>query len=150
MRFVLASGNRHKLGEFAAILAPHEVVAMPAGIELPPEGTESFVANARVKALALRARPCSPTQRWRRAARAERLDDVLFFADDSGLEVEALGWAPGVTSARYAGVDGPGADRANSRASWASSPALGAGPSPAGRASSARLSRSRRGWKNTR
>ena len=128
MRFVLASGNRHKLGEFAAILAPHEVVAMPAGVELPPEGTESFAANARVKAAALaeavmgdpeltgavvagRAGADAACADSRRPSAP--LDELLFFADDSGLEVEALGWAPGVTSARYAGVDGPGADRAN-------------------------------------
>jgi XTP/dITP diphosphohydrolase len=109
VRFVLASGNRHKLGEFAAILAPHEVVAMPAGVELPPEGTESFAANARVKAVALAEAVLADAA----LAAAAGADDVLFFADDSGLEVEALGWAPGVTSARYAGVDGPGADRAN-------------------------------------
>jgi XTP/dITP diphosphohydrolase len=105
VRFVLASGNRHKLEEFRAILDPHEVVAMPEGIELPPEGTESFAANARVKALAL--------AEVMTGAPAAPADDLLFFADDSGLEVEALAWAPGVTSARYAGVDGPGADRAN-------------------------------------
>ena len=50
MRFMLATGNRHKLGEFRAILAPHEVLPMPAGVELPPEGVESFAANARGKA----------------------------------------------------------------------------------------------------
>ena len=150
MRFVLASGNRHKLGEFAAILAPHEVVAMPAGIELPPEGTESFVANARVKAVALAEAVLADAALA--AAATAGSDDVLFFADDSGLEVEALGWAPGVTSARYAGVDGPGADRANvARLLGELAGASGAGrASPAGRASSARLSRSRRGWKNTR
>jgi XTP/dITP diphosphohydrolase len=113
VRFVLASGNRHKLGEFRAILAPHAVIAMPSGVELPPEGTESFAANARLKAVALAeavlADPALVT-----AIGGGTLDDVLFFADDSGLEVEALGWAPGVTSARYAGVDGPGADTANS------------------------------------
>jgi XTP/dITP diphosphohydrolase len=128
VRFVLASGNRHKLGEFAAILAPHEVVAMPAGVDLPPEGTESFAANARVKARSLAAAVLSDPALAAAATGDAALaacarpgprhaaalpDDVLFFADDSGLEVETLGWAPGVTSARYAGVDGPGADRAN-------------------------------------
>jgi XTP/dITP diphosphohydrolase len=72
---------------------------------------ESFAANARGKALGLAAavRAMGPA-----AAEAAGADDgLLFLADDSGLEVEALGWAPGVTSARYAGVDGPGADAAN-------------------------------------
>ncbi len=53
MRFVLATRNRHKLDEYRAILAPHEVEAMPAGIELPPEGVTSFEDNARAKAEAL-------------------------------------------------------------------------------------------------
>jgi XTP/dITP diphosphohydrolase len=102
---MLATGNRHKLGEFRGILAPFDVLPMPDGVELPPEGTESFAANARGKALGLAEAL---------AARGEVVpDDLFFLADDSGLEVEALGWAPGVTSARYAGVDGPGADRAN-------------------------------------
>ncbi len=91
-RFVLASGNDHKLREFRAILAPHEVTAMPPGVTLPPEGVESFAANASLVAPA---------------------DGLVFIADDSGLEVEALGWAPGIVSARYAGIDGPGADKAN-------------------------------------
>ena len=53
MRFVLASGNKNKLREFRAILAPHEVVAMPAGLELPPEGVTSFRENALGKARGL-------------------------------------------------------------------------------------------------
>jgi XTP/dITP diphosphohydrolase len=105
VRFMLASGNRHKLGEFRGVLAPYEVLPMPDGVELPPEGVESFAANARGKALGLAAAV---------AARGDGPDgDLLYLADDSGLEVEALGWAPGVTSSRYAGVDGPGADQAN-------------------------------------
>jgi len=98
MQFVLASGNAHKLGEFRAILAPHVVEAMPEGIELPPEGTESFAVNARAKAVAL-ARALT-------AASGGAPTDVLVIADDSGLEVEALGGAPGVISSRYAGTEG--------------------------------------------
>ena len=122
MRLVLASGNRHKLKEFRAILAPCDVVAMPAGLDLPPEGTESFAANARLKARALAeavladpdlAAAVGAPSADRGPSDVVPLEDTLFFADDSGLEVEALGWAPGVTSARYAGVDGPGADTAN-------------------------------------
>ena len=104
VRFMLATGNRHKLGEFRRILAPFEVLPMPEGVELPPEGEDSFAANALGKAHGLAAAVVE-------AGAAD--DGLLFLADDSGLEVEALGWAPGVTSARYAGVDGPGADAAN-------------------------------------
>jgi XTP/dITP diphosphohydrolase len=112
MRFVLATGNRHKAAEFGAILAPCRVDVMPAGVELPPEGVESFAENALGKAEALaRAASGDPALLRRLGLRPD--EEVLFLADDSGLEVEALGWAPGVTSARYAGVDGPGADRAN-------------------------------------
>jgi XTP/dITP diphosphohydrolase len=101
MRFMLATGNRHKLGEFQKILAPLEVLPMPAWVELPPEDVESFADNARGKALGLAEALASDGR------------ELYCLADDSGLEVEALGWAPGVTSARYAGVDGPGADAAN-------------------------------------
>jgi XTP/dITP diphosphohydrolase len=104
MRFVLASRNRHKLDEYRAILAPHEVEAMPAGVELPPEGLTSFEDNARVKAEAL-ARALG--------SGADDAGQAVVVADDSGIEVAALGGAPGVISARYAGREGD--DQANNR-----------------------------------
>jgi XTP/dITP diphosphohydrolase len=118
--FVLASGNRHKLREFGAILAPHRVQLMPAGVVLPAEGTVSFAENAAAKARALAAglaaaAPPAPTAAAALPAppadRPPLGDDWLALGDDSGLEVEALGWAPGVVSSRYAGRDGD--DQAN-------------------------------------
>jgi len=86
MRLVLATRNRHKVREFGTLLAPHEVLALPDDVELPPETGETFAANALVKA--------------RTAAAATGLPAI---ADDSGIEAAALGGAPGVRSARFAG-----------------------------------------------
>ncbi len=86
MRLVLATRNAHKAREFATLLAPHEIVALPEAVELPPETGETFFENAREKALA--------------AARATGMTAI---ADDSGIEAAALGGAPGVRSARFAG-----------------------------------------------
>ena len=98
---MLATGNAHKLGEFRSILAPHEVQAMPAGIELPPEGIESFEANAIGKACGLAEALTARTQPTDEASAVPS----IVIADDSGLEVQGLGWEPGVISARYAGED---------------------------------------------
>jgi XTP/dITP diphosphohydrolase len=88
VKLVLATRNAHKLREFATLLTPHEIVALPADIVLPPETATTFAGNALAKA--------------RAAARATSLATI---ADDSGLEAQALGGAPGVRSARYAGED---------------------------------------------
>ncbi len=90
MRVVLASGNRGKLRELAELLAglPLELVAQDAlGVESPPETGLTFVENAILKA--------------RHAAAATGLPAI---ADDSGIEVDALGGEPGIHSARYAGA----------------------------------------------
>jgi XTP/dITP diphosphohydrolase len=90
-RVVLATGNAGKQREFAALLAPRdfEVVLQTAfGIESAEETGSTFEANALIKA--------------RHASRAAGLPAL---ADDSGLEVDALGGRPGVWSARYAGPD---------------------------------------------
>ena len=86
MRLVLATRNAHKLREFATLLAPHETVELPPEVVLPPETGETFAANALEKA--------------RTAARATGMPAI---ADDSGIQAAALGGAPGVRSARYAG-----------------------------------------------
>lgn len=86
MRLVLASRNPHKVRELAGLLAPHEVLPLPEEVTLPPEEDETFAGNAAVKAQV-----------------AARATGSLSVADDSGIEATALGGAPGVRSARYAG-----------------------------------------------
>jgi XTP/dITP diphosphohydrolase len=97
VKLVLASGNPGKLREIGAILAPLsiEVVAQSAlGIPEAEEPHVTFLENALAKA--------------RHASRAARLPAL---ADDSGLCVDALGGAPGVQSAYYAGREGSREER---------------------------------------
>jgi XTP/dITP diphosphohydrolase len=100
MKLYLASGNAHKVQEFQALAAASglalEIVSAKAVGGMPPveEDTGTFVGNARKKALALRSRVSA---------------DAWVLADDSGLCVDALGGAPGVESAYYAGPQGDSA-----------------------------------------
>jgi XTP/dITP diphosphohydrolase len=89
VKVVLATRNAGKLREVGAILAAHgiEVLALPDGVELPQEG-DDYEANAIAKATA-----------------AARATGCVALGDDSGLEVEALGGAPGPHSARWGGPD---------------------------------------------
>jgi XTP/dITP diphosphohydrolase len=91
-RLLLATGNKHKLYELKSLFQdlPYELVSpSEAGIDTEvDECGDSFEENATLKAIAF--------------ASESRL---LSLADDSGLEVEALGGEPGVLSARYAGAD---------------------------------------------
>ena len=103
MRLLFASSNQHKLDEVRAILAPIGIEvegldSLPHQIPEPDEDGETFEENARIKAIAY-------------AKAAGR----ICLADDSGLEVDALGGAPGVHSARYAqiGVTRVQRDQAN-------------------------------------
>jgi XTP/dITP diphosphohydrolase len=99
-KLLLASANRGKLRELRAILEglPVELVGLDdAGAGEPPEVEETgdtFLENALLKARAYAA--------W---------SGLAAVADDSGLEVDALGGGPGVRSARYAGQGA--SDRAN-------------------------------------
>jgi XTP/dITP diphosphohydrolase len=86
MDLLLATRNAHKVEEFGRILRPHTVVALPDGIEMPPETGSSFAENALIKAQAAALATGRPA-----------------FADDSGITAAALDGAPGIYSARYAG-----------------------------------------------
>ncbi len=87
-RLVLATRNAHKLREFGRLLGDaFEIEPLPEGLESPEETGKTFAENALIKARAAFAATG-------RAA----------FADDSGIGAEALGWRPGVYSARYAGL----------------------------------------------
>lgn len=99
MRVVLATGNLGKLRELQRLLADLDLELIPQtdlGVEPAEEPAPTFVENALLKA--------------RHASLHTGLPAI---ADDSGLVVDALGGAPGVHSARYAGVDGD--DAANNR-----------------------------------
>jgi XTP/dITP diphosphohydrolase len=88
-RLVLASNNEGKLREFRRLLAPLGIEVIPQaelGIAEAPEPHVTFVENALAK-----------------ARHASALAGLPALADDSGVCVRALGGAPGVQSARYAG-----------------------------------------------
>ncbi|MGE0114526.1 MAG: RdgB/HAM1 family non-canonical purine NTP pyrophosphatase [Steroidobacteraceae bacterium] len=89
-RVVLATNNQGKLRELQALLQPLAIEVLPKSRFTQDEVAEtgaSFIANALIKA--------------RHAAAASGLPAI---ADDSGIEVDALGGAPGIYSARYAGA----------------------------------------------
>jgi XTP/dITP diphosphohydrolase len=94
LQLLLATHNEHKRREFARLLTGAatddraEVLALPATVILPPEDGRTFAENALTKARA-----------------AARATGSVSIADDSGIEAAALGGAPGVRSARYAGED---------------------------------------------
>lgn len=95
MKVILASGNRGKLAELGALLADAGLDLVPQGalgIADPIEDGLTFVENALIK-----------------ARNAARLSGLPALADDSGLIVDALGGAPGLISAHYAGVHGDAA-----------------------------------------
>jgi len=96
-KIVLASGNPGKIREIQAILADHPIVPQSAFNVIDAEETgATFVENAILKA--------------RNASLHCRLPAI---ADDSGLVVDALDGAPGVISARYAGVGASDQDNLN-------------------------------------
>lgn len=98
-RVVLASGNRGKLVELQRLLAPLAIeVLSQASFDVPPveETGLTFIENALLKARNATLHAGMPA-----------------IADDSGIIVDALGGAPGIHSARFAGVDAD--DAANNR-----------------------------------
>jgi XTP/dITP diphosphohydrolase len=91
VRLVLVSTNRHKLAELSAALPEWTIELLEPALEVEERG-ETFAENARAKA---------------HAGRAAGDPAAWVVAEDSGLEVDALGGNPGVRSARYAA---PGED----------------------------------------
>jgi len=97
IELVVATRNRHKTREIQHILGPefrvHDLLTHSEVSEIRESGT-SFEENAKLKALG-----------------ASRKLPGLVIADDSGLEVDALGGAPGIHSARYAGANATDRDK---------------------------------------
>lgn len=95
MKLVLATANPDKAREIMSVLEDVAIELVPRPAEIPEvaETGATLLANARLKAVAL----CAAT-------------GLAALADDTGLEVDSLGGAPGVFSARYAGEDATYAD----------------------------------------
>lgn len=96
-QLVFATSNAHKTVEVAAILGEEwqvEDLSAHSGVTLDEETGETFEANAIIKAV----------------SGSRGVPGLLVLADDSGLEVDVLGGAPGVRSARYAGETANAAD----------------------------------------
>ena len=94
IKLVCASANPDKVAEMAEVLAGHAVLLpRPEGVGDVAEDAEDLTGNARLKAQAVCEFAGAPA-----------------LADDTGLEVDALGGAPGVHSARYAGPEASYAD----------------------------------------
>ena len=96
MKAVLASGNAGKVREFAQLLAARDIEVIPQtafAIATVEETGSTFRDNALLK-----------------ARHAAGLSGLAALADDSGIEVDALGGRPGVWSARYAGEGATDAD----------------------------------------
>lgn len=100
----IATSNAHKLAEFSEMFAAEGIDCVVFGardlpdFKPPIENGDTFSENAFIKAAALKA--IAPK-------------NAYVFADDSGIVVDALNGAPGIFSARYAGADGPKADKLN-------------------------------------
>ena len=95
---VIATRNRHKVLEIQAILGPRFGYRTLTDFRATPEIVEdagTFAGNATKKAIGL--------AKW--LSTTGGLEQILILADDSGLEVDALGGAPGVHSARFAALD---------------------------------------------
>jgi XTP/dITP diphosphohydrolase len=96
MRLVVASANPDKVKEIVAVLSEAldvELLPRPPGVPEVIEDGDTLLDNARLKAQALM-----------------KATGAAAVADDTGLEVEALGGAPGIYAARYAGEDATYAD----------------------------------------
>jgi XTP/dITP diphosphohydrolase len=88
VRLVLATRNDHKVREVGRLMEGVAIEPLPADVTLPPEDGSTFEENALVKARSAAAALGRPA-----------------IADDSGIEAEALGGAPGIFSARFARHD---------------------------------------------
>lgn len=86
LKATVCSANPHKLAEFRDLFGGWELELL-ADDEFPPEDGATYADNARIKAR--HGRTVGPRDRW-------------MLADDSGIEVAALGGAPGVVTARWA------------------------------------------------